>query len=215
MIFIIFTFLIFGGWYVWVKIRGTDMVKVKFDYTIKKTSRISTWKIIAAILFLMLISILAFTSDSMQTPAGRKVNFLIVGIVVCVYLAVILFFNIQRIKIKKFKKNSTRLPGKIIGLKKHSYYSYNSGHYNFTNYLIVNYVNQQTGNTEEYTTKESVNASPFYALRSLDVSVYYKDRDHIWVDDFKRIKKLQENIAFQVTGYVDGKDPGVLKYVED
>lgn len=147
MIFIIFTFLIFGGWYVWVKIRGTDMVKVKFDYTTKKTSRISTWK--------------------------------------------------------------------IIGLKTHSYYSYNSGHYNFTNYLIVNYVNPQTGNTEEYTTKESVNASPFYALRSLDVSVYYKDRDHIWVDDFKRIKKLEDNIAFQVTGYVDGKDPGILKYVGD
>lgn len=125
MIFIIFTFLIFGGWYVWVKIRGTDMVKVKFDYTTKKTSRISTWKIIVAVLFLMLIFILAFTSDSMQTSAGRKVNFLIVGIVVCIYIAVILFFNIQR------------------------------------------------------------------------------------------IKKLQENIAFQVTGYVDGKDPGVLKYVED
>ena len=104
MIFIIFTFLIFGGWYVWVKIRGTDMVKVKFDYTTKKTSRISTWKIIVAVLFLMLIFILAFTSDSMQTSAGRKVNFLIVGIVVCIYIAVILFFNIQRIKIKKFKK---------------------------------------------------------------------------------------------------------------
>ena len=57
MIFIIFTFLIFGGWYVWVKIRGTDMVKVKFDYTTKKTSRISTWKIIVAVLFLMLIFI--------------------------------------------------------------------------------------------------------------------------------------------------------------
>ena len=154
MIFIIFTFLIFGGWYVWVKIRGTDMVKVKFDYTTKKTSRISTWKIIVAVLFLMLIFILAFTSDSMQTSAGRKVNF-------------------------------------------------------------VNYVNPQTGKTEEYTTRESVNASPFYALKSLDVSVYYKDREHIWVNDFKRIKKLQENIAFQVTGYVDGKDPGVLKYVED
>ena len=105
MIFIIFTFLIFGGWYVWVKIRGTDMVKVKFDYTTKKTSRISTWKIIVAVLFLMLIFILAFTSDSMQTSAGRKVNFLIVGIVVCIYIAVILFFNIQRIKIKKFKNN--------------------------------------------------------------------------------------------------------------
>ena len=105
MIFIIFTFLIFGGWYVWVKIRGTDMVKVKFDYTTKKTSRISTWKIIVALLFLMLIFILAFTSDSMQTSAGRKVNFLIVGIVVCIYIAVILFFNIQRIKIKKFKKS--------------------------------------------------------------------------------------------------------------
>lgn len=74
MIFIIFTFLIFGGWYVWVKIRGTDMVKVKFDYTTKKTSRISTWKIIVAVSFLMLIFILAFTSDSMQTSAGRKVN---------------------------------------------------------------------------------------------------------------------------------------------
>ena len=58
MIFIIFTFLIFGGWYVLVKIRGTDMVKVKFDYTTKKTSRISTWKIIVAVLFLMLIFIL-------------------------------------------------------------------------------------------------------------------------------------------------------------
>ena len=110
MIFIIFTFLIFGGWYVWVKIRGTDMVKVKFDYTTKKTSRISTWKIIVAVLFLMLIFILAFTSDSMQTSAGRKVNFLIVGIVVCIYIAVILFFNIQRIKIKKFNsdKNSQK-----------------------------------------------------------------------------------------------------------
>ena len=42
MIFIIFTFLIFGGWYVWVKIRGTDMVKVKFDYTTKKTSSFQT-----------------------------------------------------------------------------------------------------------------------------------------------------------------------------
>ena len=81
--------------------------------------------------------------------------------------------------------------------------------------MIVNYVNPQTGKTEEYTTRESVNASPFFALKSLDVSVYYKDREHIWVNDFKRIKKLQENIAFQVTGYVDGKDPGVLKYVED
>ena len=215
MIFIIFTFLIFGGWYVWVKIRGTDMVKVKFDYTTKKTSRISTWKIIVAVLFLMLIFILAFTSDSMQTSAGRKVNFLVVGIVVCIYIAVILFFNIQRIKIKKFKKNSIKLPGKIIGLKTHRFYNYNSADYNFTYYLIVNYVNPQTGKTEEYTTRESVNASPFYALKSLDVSVYYKDREHIWVNDFKRIKKLQENIAFQVTGYVDGKDPGVLKYVED
>ena len=128
MIFIIFTFLIFGGWYVWVKIRGTDMVKVKFDYTTKKTSRISTWKIIVAVLFLMLIFILAFTSDSMQTSAGRKVNFLIVGIVVCIYIAVILFFNIQRIKIKKFKKNSIKLPGKIIGLKTHRFYNYNPGH---------------------------------------------------------------------------------------
>lgn len=215
MSFIIFTVLIFCGWYIWFKIRGTDMVKVKFDYTTKKTSRVGTWKIIAAILFLMLIFILAFTSDAMQTPAGRKVNFLIVGIVVCVYLAVILFFNIQRIKIKKYKKNSMKLPGKITGLKTHRVYNYHSGDYNFTHYLIVNYVNPQTGKTEEYTTKESVNGSPFYALKSLDVSVYYKDRDHIWVDDFQRIKKLEENIAFQVTGYVDGKDPGVLKYVED
>ena len=135
MIFIIFTFLIFGGWYVWVKIRGTDMVKVKFDYTTKKTSRISTWKIIVAVLFLMLIFILAFTSDSMQTSAGRKVNFLIVGIVVCIYIAVILFFNIQRIKIKKFKKNSIKIPGKIIGLKTHRFYNYNSADYNFTYYL--------------------------------------------------------------------------------
>lgn len=215
MIFIIFTFLIFGGWYVWVKIRGTDMVKVKFDYTTKKTSRISTWKIIVAVLFLMLIFILAFTSDSMQTSAGRKVNFLIVEIVVCIYIAVILFFNIQRIKIKKFKKNSIKIPGKIIGLKTHRFYNYNSADYNFTYYLIVNYVNPQTGKIEEYTTRESVNASPFYALKSLDVSVYYKDREHIWVNDFKRIKKLQENIAFQVTGYVDGEDPGILKYVGD
>ena len=114
-----------------------------------------------------------------------------------------------------FKKNSIKLPGKIIGLKTHRFYNYNSADYNFTYYLIVNYVNPQTGKTEEYTTRESVNASPFYALKSLDVSVYYKDREHIWVNDFKRIKKLQENIAFQVTGYVDGKDPGVLKYVED
>ena len=125
------------------------------------------------------------------------------------------YFIFQRIKIKKFKKNSIKIPGKIIGLKTHRFYNYNSADYNFTYYLIVNYVNPQTGKTEEYTTRESVNASPFYALKSLDVSVYYKDREHIWVNDFKRIKKLQENIAFQVTGYVDGKDPGVLKYVED
>lgn len=45
-----------------------------------------------------------FYSDSMQTSAGRKVNFLIVGIVVCIYIAVILFFNIQRIKIKNLKR---------------------------------------------------------------------------------------------------------------
>ena len=112
MIFIMFPFLIFGDWYVCVKIRGTDMVKVKFDYTTKKTSRISTWKIIAAVLFLMLIFILAFTSDSMQTSAGRKVNFLIVGIVVCIYIAVILFFNIQRIKIKKSPFHWSRQTGK-------------------------------------------------------------------------------------------------------
>ena len=81
--------------------------------------------------------------------------------------------------------------------------------------MIVNYVNPQTGKTEEYTTRESVNASPFYALKSLDVSVYYKDREHIWVNDFKRIKKLQENIGSFPSTYPVRKDPGVLKYVED
>lgn len=215
MSFIIFTVLIFGGWYIWFKIRGTDMVKVKFDYTFKKTSRISTWKIIAAILFFLLVLILAFTSEARQSSAGRAENLLIVGIIACIYIGVILFFNIQRIKIKKFKKDSMKLPGKIIGLKTHRVYNYNSSDYNVIHYLIVNYVNPQTGKTEEYTTKERVNGNPFYALKSLDVSVYYKDRDHIWIDDFQRINKLEENVAFQVTGRVDGRDPGVLKYVED
>lgn len=27
----------------------------------------------------------------------------------------------------------------------------------------------------------------------------------------KKIKKLEENIAFQVTGYVDGKSKGILR----
>ena len=52
-------------------------------------------------------------------------------------------------------------------------------------------------------------------LKSLDVTVYYRDADHIFVGNFQRIKHLKDNIAYQVTGRVDGKDPGVLRYEEE
>ncbi|MBR2409561.1 MAG: hypothetical protein IKB07_11485 [Lachnospiraceae bacterium] len=35
------------------------------------------------------------------------------------------------------------------------------------------------------------------------------------ISDFQRIKRLKDNIAYQVTGRVDGKDPGVLRYEEE
>lgn len=122
-------------------------------------------------------------------------------------------------KKKMIEEKARQIPGKIVGVKKvrESYYSRGrQRHRNICHlYLIVEFQNPDTFQTEEYTTKDSVNGNPFLYLKSLDVTVYYRDADHIFVSDFQRIKRLKDNIAYQVTGRVDGKDPGVLRYEEE
>lgn len=209
---LIFVLLICYGVYRYFKWReekyGTDMWMVKFDYDTKKTALPKKSVFIIAAIFLALC-LLAY-SHSSDKEGGRAT----IGFLLLIYLAFILFRLWNRRKAARFKKKAVKLPGKIVGMK------YKEGNWDYKEmqrssglrYLIVEYPNPRTGRMEEYTTKESVNGNPFYYLKSLDVTVYYRDDEHIRVEDFRRIKRFEENIAFQVTGKVDGKDPGVLRY---
>lgn len=188
------------------------MVKIKFDYTKSKTSFYSKGIVFAAIFFWLLILFVGISQSDPQT------TIFILGLISSIYIIGIIRYLYHRHKQNLQKKNAHKIPGKIVGIMQYTskYYSYKQNHTrrNWHARLIVEYENPYTFIREEYITKEEINCNPFYYLKSLDVTVYYQDPDHIRVDDFKRIKRLSDNIAYQVTGKVDGNDPGVLRYEE-
>jgi len=209
-------FIFLGGliiWYLCVRTpQNAAMVKVKFDYNNKKTSFYSKGAVIAAILFWLFLLLVGVTTSDFQTTAT------VLGIITAIYVVFIIRYIHTLHKINCQKKGARKIPGTIVGLREITSHSYSYKHNRSTSTwhanLIVEYENPYTFQTEEYVTKEEINCNPFYYLKSLDVTVYYKDAEHIRVEDFKRIKRLSDNIAYQVTGRVDGKDPGVLRYEE-
>lgn len=209
---VFFFVAVFVIWLLWVRLRPakSDMIKIKFDYNSKQTAFYSKGVVIAAVLFWLFLLLVGITMSNPQTTT------IILSLVGGVYMIFIIRYFVTAQKINRQKKTAQKIPGKIVGIKE-----YTSSHYSYKNNkkrqswhanLIVEYENPYTFQTEEYITKEEVNCNPFYYLKSLDVTVYYQDAEHIWVEDFKRIDSLLDNIAYQVTGKVDGKDPGVLRY---
>ena len=203
-------------WLMWVKAKPTrsSMVKIRFDYNGFRSTFYSKGVIITAIavwVFFLLLGI------SQSEPA---VTVLILGGLSIFYLVCCFRYLADQRTVAEKKKGAYAIPGKIVGMREwtHTYYSRKHG-INRTWYgqLIVEYVNPETFQTEEYITEWTVNGNPFYYLKSLDVTVYYKDADHIWVGDFQRIDKWTDNIAYQVTGNVEGKDTGFIRHekVED
>lgn len=196
-------------WYAWIKFgpNNSDLIKVKFDYTGKKTAFYSKPKVIAAIVFWLFLLIVGITTSDATTTA------IILGLISLIYAAFIVKFFLNRKQLKDLKKKATKVPGKIVGIKTKRVYNREDDHpYHTFVKLIVEYINPYTNQKEEYVPDETVNGNPFYYLRSMDVTVYYLDAEHIWVDDFERIEVLKDNLAYQLTGRVDGKDPGVLRY---
>lgn len=209
---LVFFLVIFVIWYIWLKLSPDQagMMKVKFDYDGgKKTAFYSKFKVTIAVLFWLLVLVVGITMSDPKTTA------MVLGVVTFADLMFIVYYLSGRSKIKKLKENAIKIPGKIVGLRKKTHTRItDDGIRRYTSlFLIVEYVNPRTLQKEEYVTP-SVNGSPFYYLKSLDVTVYYQDAEHIWVEDFKRIKKLRDNVAKQVTGRVNGKDPGLLRYEE-
>ncbi len=210
-IFIILGVLII--WYLCVRNpKNAAMVKVKFDYNNRKTSFYSKGAVIAAVLFWLFLLLVGITTSDFQTTAT------VLGIITAIYMVFIIRYIHTLHKINRQKKAAKKIPGKIIGIKEYTSrrysYKHNRNRSTWHANLIIEYENPYTFEKEEYVTNEEINCNPFYYLKSLDVTVYYQDAEHIWVENFKRIKRLSDNIAYQVTGRVDGKDPGVLRYEE-
>lgn len=213
---LILIFIILGVLIIWYLCfrnpKNAAMVKVKFDYNNKKTSFYSKGAVIAAVLFWLFLLLVGITTSDFKTTAT------ILGIISAIYMVFIIRYLYIRHKLNRQKKAAKKVPGKIVGLREFTSRRYSRKHNRNNSVwhanLIVEYENPYTFQKEEYVTREEINGSPFYYLKSLDVTVYYQDADHIWVEDFKRIKRLSDNIAYQITGRVDGKDPGVLRYEE-
>lgn len=209
---ILFFIAVFVIWFLWVRLRPSksDMIKIKFDYSTKQTSFYSKGVIIGAVLFWLFLLLVGIVASDPQT------TIIILSLISAIYLVFIIRYLLARRKINCQKRAARKIPGKIVGLKEHTSHNYSYKHNHSHNVwhanLIVEYEDPYTFQKKEYITGEEINCNPFYYLKSLDVTVYYQDADHIWVDDFKRIKRLSDNIAYQVTGSVDGKDPGVLRY---
>lgn len=209
---LIFFVLCVGIWALWIKLspNHSDLIKIKFDYIGENTSFYGKGAVIGAIAFWLLLLVVGILLSDIKTTA------IILGIVSGIYVLFVVSYLRKRNKQRRIKKEARQIPGKIVGVKKvRESYDRNRQRRRYSLYLIVEFQNPDTLQTEEFTTKESVNGSPFLYLRSLDVTVYYRDADHIFVGGFQRIKRLKDNIAYQVTGRVDGKDPGILRYEEE
>lgn len=178
-------------------------LRTRFDYDLRPMAFYRKPTVIVAVLFwLFLLIVGIFVSDPVTT-AG-------VLTVVAVIYAVCVAFRLRSMhKMNQFKKHSIQLPGRIVGLKRVRRYGNNG--FSTTLHLIVEYEDPHTNEKRDFVTK-SVNANPFYCLKSLDVTVYYQTPEQIWVEGFQRSRDGTDNIASQVTGDAYGKDPGVLRY---
>ena len=213
MPFIIFL-VFFVLWAISIKLfpSKTSLVKQKFDYIKPRTTFYSKGKVTGAILFwLFLLFVGLVVAKDVQT------TIVILGLITLIYAVFVGIYIRDRHTVKQYKQGAVRVPGKIVGTREQtrSGYSRESGSYHvWHGKLIVEFENPHTHEREEYVTKAEINCGPFWYLKSLDVTVYYKDADHIWVDDFQRIRKFTDNIAYQTTGKVDGKDTGLLRCIE-
>lgn len=189
----------------------TTIIKQKFDYIKPRTTFYSKGKVTVAVLFwLFLLFVGLVVAKDVQA------TIVILGLISLIYAVFVGIYIRDKCKVRQYKQDAIKVPGKIVGTreKTSSHYSYENGCYRvWRGKLIVEFENPYTHQKEEYVTKAEINCGPFWYLKSLDVTVYYKDADHIWVDDFKRIRKLTDSISYQTTGKVNGKDPGLLRQV--
>ncbi len=202
-------FAIFIGISVLVS-KFTPVMISRMDFSFPSTLFYSKPKIFFAIVVLILGCIGGLANGDL------KVFLIVEGFLICLYLLFIQYYFIKKFKRNSIKYKSIKIPAKIVGIKQQrrmkslANHSSSSRFYTITK-LIVEFVHPITNEVVEHIS-DTVTSHPFYSLKDLNVNVYYQTDGSILIDDFNRIKKHNENLAYKYTGKVTGKMPeGILR----